>query len=81
MLTYSTMYQPLVDITMVLSSLCWLGWLVSSGRLSGVELLDFGFDGPAWLVGVAAMSFSAHILTTTHDSTCVSQHPLGLLFS
>ena len=72
MLTYSTMYQPRVDITMVLSSLCWLGWVVSGGGMSGVELLAMGFDGPAWLVGVAAMFLSIQILKTNHDSTRVS---------
>ena len=57
MLIYSTMYQPYAAVTLVLSSLCWLGWVVSGGEMSGVELLALRFDGPAWLVGVAAMFF------------------------
>ena len=62
MLIYSTMYQPYAAVTLVLSSLCWLGWVVSGGEMSGVELLALRFDGPAWLVGVAAMFLSIHIL-------------------
>ena len=67
MLIYSTMYQPHADITMVLSSLWWLGWWVVSGKgMSGVELLALGFDGIARLVGVAAMMFNCTNLSRQH---------------